>query len=302
MVVTVHIPVMRYEVLDHLRGSQGGVFLDCTLGGGGHTEAILEANMQNTVVAIDRDLRALDRARERLARFGDRVTLHHLPFSRVHEVAITERFSGVLADLGVSTDQLREARGFSFHDSDSLDMRMDESQGTTAADFVNRATEQDLFRALKEGGVGSEARRVVQAIVRERPFTSARHLATVVNRSIGTTPSPTNPATVVFQAIRIAVNDEYEEIRGLLRAIPDLTKPGGRGVVISFHSLEDREVARTMREWEAGDTSPANWPGASRREGIGRLLTRKALTPTEDEIEGNPASRSARMRVFEFKE
>lgn len=299
---TCHVPVMEAEVIEALGAAKGGSFLDCTLGGGGHTAAILAANEDNTVTALDRDQRALDRAKQRFAVISGRISLVKGSFADAAVLLPDRKFDGVLADLGLSTDQLQEGRGFSFQDSDALDMRMDESEGMSAAELVNTFSEHDLYVVLKEGGVGPEARIVARAIVQARPITSAAQLA----RAVNTAPfrkradKKTNPATVVFQAVRMAVNDELAQIESLMSALPKLLRAGGRAAVITFHSLEDKIVARTMRDWESGSTAPASWPGAERMPSLGRMAQRKALTPSEDEISRNPASRSAKLRTFIF--
>lgn len=298
---TVHIPVLLGEVIESLRAVRGGNFIDCTLGGGGHTEALLKANPENRVVAFDRDKRAIERAGTRLEQYGDRVKLIHASFSQAAHLVGELKFDGILADLGLSTDQLKEQRGFSFNDESAIDMRMNEEDERSGSYFVNEAPERELYAVLKRGGVGAEARKVVAAIIKARPIATASELAQVVRRAAGFTPGASNPATVIFQAIRIAVNREMEEIEGLLDGIPQLVASKARVAIISFHSLEDREVASKLRQWQQGDTTPPHWPGA--RQGdprMGSLLSKKAITPSEEEIARNPASRSARMRVFEF--
>lgn len=284
-------------------GDQGGTFLDCTLGGAGHSQALLAANPNTRVVALDRDERAIARARKRLEPQRDRISFHHLPFSRAGELAGEGPFDAVIADLGLSTDQLKEGRGFSFADADSLDMRMDETQSMTAAELVNSVESRELYKILKVGGVGPDAKRFVSTIMRERPFENAKQLASAISSSASahTRSKGAHPATVVFQALRIAVNREFEEIQALLDSAQSLVKPGGRLAVITFHSLEDKLVTHEMREWESGgSTYPANWPGAPRTQSRGRVLTRKPITASEKEVLSNPSARSARLRVFQF--
>jgi 16S rRNA (cytosine1402-N4)-methyltransferase len=301
--IGVHIPVMVEEVLEALRAGSGGVFLDCTFGSGGHTQAILNASADSWVVALDRDARAIKRGEPLVAEFGDRLTLVHAPFSEVDSAQSFRGFDGVLADLGMSTDQLKEGRGFSFSDHEAFDMRMDESQGMSAQEFVNTSSEREIYLALAEGGVGKNARMIARTIARERPFTSGQHLADTIKSShLGKSrESRVHPATVVFQAIRMKVNDELGQLERLLERVSRITKKGSRFAVITFHSVEDKVVANRMRSWESGGTYPASWRGARTEIRIGRMVNRKAIVPSEREIEANPASRSARLRVFEFE-
>ena len=297
-----HVPVMVEEVLQALDASAGGDFLDCTLGGAGHTRAILEANPKNKVTAIDRDKDAVSRAEHLLNEFSERVTLLHASFSGLAKALCGENFNGILADLGISSDQLLPGRGFSFEDDSSFDMRMDTSKGMTAAEFINTTEESELRKALFEGGVGKEANFVSKVIIDNRPYKTAKDLARHVNKALqGKLPSKKkNPSTVIFQAIRMAVNEELKELKSLLDAVPALIKSGGTFAVITFHSLEDRAAARVLRSWEGGEYS-ALWPGESRGEVLGELLPRSAIKPGKAEVEANPRARSARLRVFKFK-
>jgi 16S rRNA (cytosine1402-N4)-methyltransferase len=297
---TSHIPVLLNEVIEVLKANLGGEFLDCTLGGGGHTLAILEANESNKVVAIDRDKRAIERSNKRLSNFGPRLKVIHGNFARINSVLSDEKFDGIVADLGISTDQLKENRGFSFNDSAELDMRMDESDGRTAYWVVNETRERELFETLKRGGVGREARAIAAAIVRSRPIKTTRELSALINQTVpGNKEKKVNPSTVAFQAIRMAVNEELESIERFLDGVTDFVKPGGRLAVITFHSLEDKVVANRMRSWEGGEFS-AMWPGSKPQKPRGRVVERKAIKPSEAEIAANPSSRSARLRAFEF--
>ena len=300
--MTCHIPVMKKEVLAALNASAGGVFLDCTLGGGGHSEAILEANPVNTVYACDRDDRAIVRTTKRLERFGERLRVFHCPFSKVRTHIDDRRFNGILLDLGLSTDQLRENRGFSFNDDTRLDMRMDQSEGLSAFEIVNEWGLPELIRLFKSGGVLKEARSIAMGIVNSRPIETTKEFARIVNKSVArlSHKREINPATVVFQAVRIAVNKEFDELSEFLGEAPLMVSEGSRLACISFHSGEDRIVAHTLREWEAGDTAPASWRGMPRKPSLGRLLSKKAIEPSDEEREENPSSRSARLRVFEF--
>lgn len=300
----VHVPVMLNEVIEALGAGQGGMFLDCTFGGGGHTRAILEANADSRVVAMDRDARALERGSRWASCYGERLDLVHAPFSRMAEAARGRVFDGVFADLGMSTDQLVEGRGFSFADTGPLDMRMDESVGMTAADFVNTSSEREIYLALAEGGVGMNARGIARALVFHRPFSSPKQLAEVVKATqLGKrSKSNVHPATVVFQALRMRVNDELGEIKKLLDSAPSVAKPTARLAVITFHSTEDRAVASRMRAWESAGSYPANWRGIRAEKRIGRVVNKGAEKPSDEEVARNPAARSARLRVFQFGE
>ena len=298
---SVHTSVMLAEVLEFLKASEGGLFLDCTFGGGGHSKAILEASADSKVIGLDQDIRAIDRAEALLSAYPDRLSLHHTPFSNLDKIIGDKKFDGVLADLGISSDQLAEGRGFSFKDEDSLDMRMNEHADLSAKDIVNTFEEGEIFRLLKKGGVGKEARAATRAIVQNRPFEDAKALAGSVKRAVERFErgKKRNPATLIFQAIRIAVNKELEELETLLEKIPGHVKPGGRLALITFHSLEDKLTARTMRKWR-GESGPALWGGAPETESLGKMLTSKAVEPSDEEISNNRRARSARLRVFEF--
>jgi 16S rRNA (cytosine1402-N4)-methyltransferase len=300
-VVSVHVPVMMTEVLSSLKAQDGGRFLDCTFGGGGHSRAIRAAHHNSTVVGIDRDIRAVRRAHATLDEASGIEVLHGT-FADVLRLSQGERFEGVLADLGLSTDQLKEGRGFSFRDDGMLDMRMNEENGITAEQVVNQASPAELSRILRTGGAGKDSHRIAQEIVRRRPFRSGKELGDCIAGVVRQERGQSHPATVVFQALRIEVNQEFAQLERLLESAPLIVKPGGRLVIIAFHSLEDMLVTRVMRKWASGDTAPANWRGGDRDASVvrGRLLTKQPLVPTEDEILRNPASRSARVRVFEF--
>lgn len=303
---TQHIPVLEKEVLEYLQAAAGGEFLDCTLGGAGHTLAILNANPKNTVTASDRDGRALERAKLRLSGHESRVTLLHADFAALGDLLGDRTFDGMLADLGISTDQLKENRGFSFNDEGALDMRMDESSGPSAADIVNSASAHEIFVILKQGGVGNEARAIAKAIVENRPHQTAKGLAQIVNQAFARVArgkmaaKKVNPSTVVFQALRIAVNREFEHIESLMELAPRLVRTGGRIAIITFHSLEDRVVLRKMREWESGGEFSARNPGLARAKRLGHVVERKGIEPSAEEVSRNPSARSACLRVFEF--
>jgi 16S rRNA (cytosine1402-N4)-methyltransferase len=303
----VHVPVLLREVLEALRPGRGGVYVDATLGLGGHAEAILAASDGVRLVGIDRDPEALVLASERLARFGDRFVAvegrHeelalHLDRLGLHEV------DGVLADLGVSSMQLDKAeRGFSFMKDGPLDMRMGAS-GPTAADLVAERTAEELATIFFEYGEEPRSRAVARAIVKARetaPIRTTAELRTLVAKAVGgRREEGRDPATRVFQALRIATNRELVELgRFLDDAIARLSL-GARLAVLSYHSLEDRIVKDTFRERSAGCSCPPSFPVCvcSRRRVLA-LLTKKPVRPTPEEVFENRRARSARMRVAE---
>ncbi len=295
---------MKEEVINYLKAKEGGVFLDCTLGGAGHTKAILDANKNNIVYAIDRDINAIERAKDFLKDYKDRVFLYNTEFSNANSsIFIGIEFDGILADLGLSQDELKENRGFSFNDESFLDMRMNQESVLTASNIVNEFESKELYKILKIGGVGKEAGSIVNAILKNRPINSAKELSQIIKSATlkfykG---KKLNPSALTFQAIRIAVNNEFGEIKKLLENVPSLAKPQARLVVICFHSLEDKIVTSTLRSFEKGENDKISLMVAKEEvKGIGKLITKKALVPTQEEIQENFASRSSLMRVFEF--
>ena len=295
------------EVLQALEPARGGLFVDCTLGMGGHAEAMLEASEAVRVVGLDRDAESLALASERLARFGGRFRAVHSDYRDLDEVLGGETAAGILADLGVSSHQLDEAsRGFSFAREAPLDMRMDRSTGETAADLVERLSERDLADLIYEYGEEHRSRRIARAICRERerePIRTTTRLADVVARASGIPrhKQRIHPATRTFQALRIAVNRELEGLdRVLERAVGALEAPGGRIAIISFHSLEDRIVKQTFNALSGQCSCPPGLPvcmcGARR---LVRVLTRKPVVASEQEVDANPRARSAKLRAAE---
>ena len=276
---------MVEEVLRFLEPGPGKLIVDATVGTGGHAAAILAEGAH--VIGIDRDPLALEVARERLSRFGERVRLVHGNFRDLEGILRglgIEEVDGVLFDLGMSSFQLEDpGRGFSFLAEGPLDMRMDPSQSLTAYEIVNRWPEGKIAEILREYGEERYARRIARAIVRSRPLETTTQLAQIVARCYPPGYHRIHPATRTFQALRIAVNDELNSLReGLLAAIRCLC-PGGVVVAISFHSLEDRIVKHTFRQrWIAGEVE---------------ILTKKPLTPTPEEVGRNPRSRSAKLRA-----
>ena len=302
-----HVPVLLREVVDALRPEGGGVFVDATLGLGGHAEALLEASPLVRVVGIDRDPEALAIARARLARFGDRlVTIqgrHEDVAAHLDALGIA-RVAGVLADLGVSSMQIdRAERGFSFMKDGPLDMRMG-PDGPTAADLVATASREELTRIFREWGeermAGPIARKVVEA--RETaPIRTTGEMRNLVLKVLGPKrPMHKDPATRVFQALRIATNRELVELERFLDDAVARLALGARLSVLSYHSLEDRIVKHTFRRHTAGCTCPPSFPVCvcSRRR-VMALVTRRSVRPTLAELGENPRARSARMRVLE---
>jgi 16S rRNA (cytosine1402-N4)-methyltransferase len=307
-----HRPAMVGEVVSLFAPVPPGVIVDATVGGGGHALAILDAHPHLTVLGIDRDPAAVAAASGTLARFGDRAVVRHARFDRLVEVvddllqtALPERagISGVLFDLGVSSAQLDDAsRGFSYRENALLDMRMDPDEGRTAADVVNDLPEDELARLLAASGEGRFARRIASAIAAARPLTTTAELAEVVRDAI---PAPArrrggHPAKRVFQAVRIEVNAELELLDRALDAAIDLITPGGRCVVLSYHSGEDRLVkARFADAVTGGCTCPPGLPCVCGARARGRLVRRGARKPAQAEIEANPRVASARLRALE---
>jgi len=290
-----HAPVLFQEAIDLLRVRAGGTYVDCTLGLAGHATGIAKLlGAKGHLIGFDRDSDAmtlakekLDKVCEELGSLAPRVTLIGEAFSSITKHLQPASVDGLLADFGVSSLQLDEAdRGFSFRTDGPLDMRMDTRTGPTAAQVVNEASERELADLIYEYGEERRSRRIARAIVRGRPVTTTGQLARIV-----TSAAPAmkhdhiSPATKTFQAIRIHLNRELDEIKALLEAAPRLLKPSARLVVICFHSLEDRIAKDSLRE------------GA--RQGIWEILTKKPVTAGEDEIERNPRSRSAKLRAAE---
>jgi 16S rRNA (cytosine1402-N4)-methyltransferase len=298
-----HTPVLLHEVVEMLAPERGGFYVDATLGAGGHAEAILERGPDARVLGLDRDTEALDAARTRLARFGDRAVLVEANFADLDEVLDGRPpADGILADLGVSSMQLDEARrGFSFRRDGPLDMRMGRG-GRTAADIVAAASVDELTRIFREWGEERMAAKIARGIVRERtrgPIHTTRQLARIVAAEKGGR-EKIDPATRVFQALRIEVNQELTSLARFLAAAVARMNGGGRIAVISYHSLEDRLVKDAFRRDSGVCLCPPRLPqcvcGA---HAALRVLTRRPLRPSEAELRRNPRSRSAKLRVAE---
>jgi len=311
-----HQPVLLRETMALLAPEAGGLYLDCTVGTGGHTEAILQASAETLVVGIDRDEDAVEAAVKRLGRFGERFQAVQADFRQLRETLnqlSIDQVDGILADLGVSSLQLERAeRGFSFQQEGPLDMRMDRRQQLTAADLVNTLSEEKLADIIYQFGEERLARRIARAIVRERERHSIEmttQLANIVLRACGGLKrGRIHPATRPFQALRIAVNDELKDLDTFVEVAIDVLKPGGRLAVISFHSLEDRILKRAFNLSAGQCQCPSRLAilevespvtgcprcGAKRRV---EILTRKPVKPSVAEVAMNPRARSAKLRA-----
>jgi 16S rRNA (cytosine1402-N4)-methyltransferase len=290
-----HVPVLFQQAIDFLNVRAGGTYADCTLGMAGHAEGIVRRlGPQGRLIGFDRDPEALELAKVRLARVlnelgseAPQITLIGKAFSAIEEEVQPASLDGILADFGVSSLQFDEARrGFSFQADGPLDMRMDTRSGQTAEQVVNEADERELADLIYEYGEERRSRRIARAIVRGRPIATTGQLARIIAQAAPAMKQERiHPATRTFQALRIYVNRELDEIKALMEAAPKLLKPSGRLVVISFHSLEDRIAKDTLRE------------GA--HNGTLEILTRKPVIAEEEETDRNPRSRSAKLRAAE---
>lgn len=304
-----HKPVLLEECLAALDIKPEGVYLDGTLGRAGHSLEILRRLKGGRLIGIDRDMTAIEAARERLAEFGDRVTLVHGNFSDLGEILSSlhvDKVDGMLFDLGVSSPQLDEAqRGFSYMHDAPLDMRMDTSAALDARQVVNTWSGDELRRILYEYGEERYAPQIARAIVRkreERPIETTGELVEIIRSAMPASAlrEKQHPAKRSFQAIRIAVNGELEALPPMLRSAAEGLKPGGRLAVITFHSLEDRIVKQTMRELATGCICPPEFPVCvCGRKPKMELITRKPIVSGAEELEENPRARSAKLRVAE---
>jgi 16S rRNA (cytosine1402-N4)-methyltransferase len=296
-----HIPVLRHEVVARFASAPAGVLVDATVGGGGHAEALLEAYDGLTVVGLDRDPVALEAARERLARFGDRVTLVHAPFASLAAVAAPGPLSGVLFDLGVSSPQLDwSERGFSFRQDAPLDMRMDQTGGATAGELVNELPEPALATLFRENGEGRLSGRIARAIVAARPLTSTTELADVVAAAVpAAVRRKGHPARRVFQALRIEVNDELGQLAAALPVALERLSVGGVCAVISYHSGEDRLVKALFREAATGGcVCPPGLPCVCGADPRHRLIFQSSRKAAAAEVAVNRRAESARLRAI----
>lgn len=307
MIGFIHEPVLLEEVLTALQPVAGGLYVDGTVGGGGHAEAILEAcSPDGCLVAFDRDDWALKASARRLSQYGPRLELHHAAFSGIAKHLKNRKCDGVLLDLGVSSPQLDEVeRGFSFQSNGPLDMRMDRRQSVTAEQLVNELEQEELADIFWKLGGERRSRRIARVIVKQREMQrleTTGQLAKVVEQTCPRRGAKTHPATGVFQALRMAVNDELNQVELGLDSCWSVLKPGGRLAVITFHSGEDRLVKQFNRRMARpyslrGEVDLPEW--REPRKPLARELRRKAIKPSELEMKRNYRSRSAQLRVLE---
>jgi 16S rRNA (cytosine1402-N4)-methyltransferase len=299
-----HVPVMVREVVSYLRPERGGLYFDGTVGGGGHSEAILDAGNEARVIGVDRDPEALEAAARRLARYGERVKLKRARFADA-AAQIEEPLAGALLDLGVSSRQIDEPdRGFSFRPGVPLDMRMAgaAAEGArTAAELLNELPESELAALFRHYGEERRARRLAAEVVRRRrvrPFRTSDDLVEAMERALGPRLTVQDKARI-FQALRIAVNEEVEELDRALPVLREKLDAAGVLVVLSYHSLEDRRVKDAFREWSRGCVCPPELPVCRcRGRPLGETLTRKPVFASPEEIAANPRARSARLRAW----
>lgn len=279
----VHISVLATELISGIVINPGGIYLDATVGGGGHTQLIFQTAPDTKVIAIDRDEAAIKAAKNKLVEFNDRLTFWHGNFAEYQPQELT--FDGIIADLGVSSFHLDTgSRGFSFRQEAELDMRMDQRETLTAADIINEWEEQELADIFYKYGEERLSRRIAKQIVEKRPFQTTTELANEIFHSVPRAYryGRIHPATRVFQALRIVVNQELASLETFLKIAPTWLKPGGRIGIISFHSLEDRIVKHSFKE-----------------SSILQVITKKPITPQEAELQQNLRSRSAKLRIAE---
>jgi len=284
-----HYPVLLKESLEYLAIKPDGIYVDVTAGLGGHSAAIAERLETGLLIACDRDAESLEIARRNTVAWAERMRYFHGAFSMLPQALESfgvSKVDGALADLGVSRYQLSEGeRGFSIMQDGPLDMRMDRSQGVSAADFVNELPEKALADLIYEFGEERRSRRISRAIVRARPIHTTGRLAQTVEQAVPRT-GRIHPATQTFMALRLKVNEEFEELEALLRSVPERLNPGGRFVVLTFMSTEDRKVKRAFQALAAA--------------GQAKILTKHVVRPSDEEISENPASRSAKLRALEL--
>ena len=306
-----HLSVMLKEAVDYLNCRSGGTYVDCTLGGAGHSKAILENILPDgLLIGIDRDMDAIRNANEKLKQYKENVRLYHDNFINLPAILKASgvpSVDGILLDLGLSYNQLENSgRGFSFSKDEPLDMRMDSRTSTTAYDIVNSFNERKLSDIFYTFGEERHSKKIARNIVQARstrPIATSRELAEIVKRSVPaqkTGKKKIHPATQVFMALRIAVNDELENIKTFLGNVVELLNRQGRIVVLSFHSLEDRIVKHWIKDMESDCSCPPQFPKCvCNKKKLFRSVTRKVVIPSGEEIQENPMARSTKMRVAE---
>jgi 16S rRNA (cytosine1402-N4)-methyltransferase len=305
MSLPVHVPVLLDEIIAGLQPQRGGYFVDCTVGLGGHAAAILERiSPSGRLLGIDADPEAIKLSQDKLSDYGEAVTLVNDNFINLEAICGRYHFhpvDGILFDLGVSSLQLDTAeRGFSFHLDAPLNMRFDPGQGLTASDIVNSFSEQELAKLIEKYGEERRSRRIARYIVQNRPIATTVELARLVEQALGGKRARIHPATRTFMALRIAVNSELQNLELALKQTINLLRPGGRLIVVSYHSLEDRIVKQFMRYAASSCLCP---PGTvicrCGHKPTLKLISRKVIKPTSLEMESNPRSRSAKLRITE---
>lgn len=300
-----HIPVLYKEILDVAYGVDDGIIIDCTMGYGGHSSMMLEANPNAKLIGIDQDSTAIEFSTKRLEPFRDRVDIKKGRFSNIIKDIVkeydTQNIKLVLADIGVSSLQLdQKDRGFSY-DSDNLDMRMDKDSSLSASEVVNNYSKSELEKILYEYGELRNYKKIADVIVQNRPFSSAKELSECL-KPFMPRGKKIHPATLLMQAIRIEVNDELGELKGLLETIKEAKLPNAKIAIISFHSLEDRIVKQTFSTWAKSCICDAQAMRCTcgNNHALGKVLTKKPITAQQDELKENPRSRSAKLRVFQM--
>jgi len=300
-----HIPVLLEEVITHFRKLEDGNYIDCTLGYGGHAFNILKENSKLKLIGIDRDIEAIEFSTKRLSIYKDRVSIKKGAFSQVLKELNFDGSVGLLADFGVSSLQLdKESRGFNFN-SDTLDMRMDQTSSFSAENVVNEYSEEMLTEIFKEFGEMRDAKRVASKIVQARAknkITSSKELAEIIS-SVAFKKGKIHPATLAFQAIRMEVNSELSEITQLLDILEEVKPKNLLVALITFHSLEDRLVKQRFKKWATKCICPPNVLKCmcGNSNNLGNIITKKPIIATQQEIKINPRSRSAKLRIFRFK-
>lgn len=296
-----HIPVLYDEVISIFKDIHDGYIVDCTLGYGGHSEGILQSNSQIKMLCNDQDDEALNFSKKRLEQYEDRIEFNKGNFKDIVKAFNNKKIAGILADIGVSSLQLDKIeRGFGFN-SDVLDMRMDQNASISAYDVVNNYSQNDLERILKEYGEVKEYKKAASLMVKNRPFQSAKELSEMLLQNMHK--GKIHPATLPFQAIRIEVNKELDVLKDLFDSLENANLHGCTVAIISFHSLEDRIVKNYFKKWSTKCICPSYVMRCEcgNNHQLGKVLTKKPIVPTKEEIKQNPRSRSSKMRIFYFE-